>query len=491
MITGKQTLSSIDSTLEQQRDKIDTVEQRIEALGQRLVALQKQQFNDYRQLAQYRVNDIADSQAGGRLMGYLDDAEKRVRDLLQQRQVSLDALTSDIQHTEKLRVPLETERSAQADVLEALDEQIDDLEADTQQLLDADPAYQSQRERTTELRRIAQHAREKATRSESEREHKGAAYKGDALFMYLFKRHYGTSDYRANRLVRSLDGWVAKLVRYGDARANYQRLVEIPQRLDEHALRTEQEAEIEFRALELLDTEALKAHGVAQLEAQQQQEQDTLDAIDARIDTVVTQYQELLARKEHFATGEDENFQAIVGFLSAQFVDDDLRELREDALATAYPEDDEIIERLINAEDEKADIALLSQKLKSVMAKHRDRLQELESTRKEFKARRYDNPRSGFSDGAMVGVVLGELLNGALKSKSLWDVLEQQQRPQRRRSRPDFGSGGFGRGTPWGGNAPQRGPSHRGRSGGGFGGGGFSTGGGFGGGDNFRTGGGF
>jgi hypothetical protein len=63
----------------------------------------------------------------------------------------------------------------------------------------------------------------------------------------------------------------------------------------------------------------------------------------------------------------------------------------------------------------------------------------------------------------MVGMMLGNFLDGMLKGDSVWRVLEQQ-RYGPRRSRPNLGSGGFGRRRP---------------RGGGFGGGGFGTGGGF------------
>jgi hypothetical protein len=79
-----------------------------------------------------------------------------------------------------------------------------------------------------------------------------------------------------------------------------------------------------------------------------------------------------------------------------------------------------------------------------------------------------------------------------LDREALMDVLDQQQRQQPRRADPTFGSGGFGRGTPWGGSAGGLGGSlgrGRGRLGGGGGfGGGFGSGGSGGG---FRTGGGF
>jgi hypothetical protein len=85
-------------------------------------------------------------------------------------------------------------------------------------------------------------------------------------------------------------------------------------------------------------------------------------------------------------------------------------------------------------------------------------------------------------------------LNGMLDRQTLWKVLQEQQRYRPQRSDPTFGSGGYGRGTVWGGGAGDLGDilGHLGRGGFGSGGGGFRTGGGLGGGGGgFRTGGGF
>ena len=484
MISGRQTLASIDDTLREQRDKITAIDRRNEALTQRQVALQKQQVTDYRELARHRVDHIA----SGQLLSDMDEAERRVQELLRARESEQRELAGQVEDAYNQRLSLEAQRDAQADVLEELAARIDAAEADTQARLEGDPEYQAQRARADETRRMAMHARDKATRREQERHEKGSSYEQDELFMYLWQRQYGTSGYAANPLARLLDGWVAKLIGYQEARADYHRLQEIPERLAEHAQAKEAEAELQFQQLQQLDAAALGADGVLALEQQQASEQEKLAAIDQRIAAAEESYRDLLARKERFAAGEDQAYHSIVGYLSNEFAADNLRELREEALATPYPEDDLIVARLMECEREKGEIERAAAELKKAMAEHRRRLSELETMRAEFKRRRYDNPRSGFSDGALVGVVLGNLLDGALKSDALWDVLERQQRYNRGRSRPDFGSGGFGRGTPWGGGAGPFGGGHRG----GFGGDIFRTGGGFGGGGNdFRTRGGF
>jgi hypothetical protein len=80
-------------------------------------------------------------------------------------------------------------------------------------------------------------------------------------------------------------------------------------------------------------------------------------------------------------------------------------------------------------------------------------------------------------------MMLANFVKGMLDRDALMRVLEEQYRYRPPRTNPTFGSGGFGRGSPWGGGGSRSG---------GFGGGGFRTGGGFGGGGGgFRTGGGF
>ena len=89
--------------------------------------------------------------------------------------------------------------------------------------------------------------------------------------------------------------------------------------------------------------------------------------------------------------------------------------------------------------------------------------------------------------------MLSNFTNGRLDLDSLWRVLEQQQRYRPQRTDPTFGSGGFGRGTVWGGRRGGLGgvlgggrgrfgrgtTLGRGRGRFGSGGGGFRTGGGF------------
>ena len=469
-----------------ENEQVTSTDRRVAEAAGRLVEMQQKQAREYRALARLRVEHLA----GGALVDSIDHTERQVLALLQTRESAAGSLEREIAATNERRRALEEARASQAEVLDQAADSVDAAEAASQASLDANPDYQAQRELAREADRVALHAEEKANRSEQEREEKGRSYREDPLFSYLWRRHYGTPGYRAGSLARWLDGKIARLIGYADARANYSRLQEIPVRLREHASQARQQADTEFDSLKEMDNQAREADGIPPLEALQAQEQEKLDTIDAEIAELEQTHEDLLQRRQAFASGEDKSYQQAVGYLASEFQREDLRELRQEALATPLPDDDIIIGRLIDQQAEREEIEDIIQDLKDSMRQHRQRLHELESLRREFKRKRYDQAGSGFANGALVGMMLENFLKGMLNRDDLLRVLQQQRRYRPRHSDPTFGSGGFGRGTVWNGGLGRTGRGWPGSSGGlgGRRGGGF---GGMGGGGGFKTGGGF
>jgi hypothetical protein len=78
-------------------------------------------------------------------------------------------------------------------------------------------------------------AEAKAIQAEADREEKRRPYEADPLFMYLWRRRYGTRDYKASNFVRYFDRKVAHLIGFETARINYTMLMELPDRMREHA----------------------------------------------------------------------------------------------------------------------------------------------------------------------------------------------------------------------------------------------------------------
>lgn len=487
MISGRQTLASIDQAVNEARDKTAALESEIESLNRELAEQRRAQAEDYQALARLRLDLVADSA----LLRDLDQVEQQAAALLARRDSVLAELREQDRLAQASLETLEAERAAQADRMDAIAQAIDTAEAATQARLDAEPRYQALREHAHAAERTAAHAAEKASRSLSELEEKGATYLADPLFMYLWRRQFGQPGYRGWGLTRWLDGKVARLIGFAEASANYARLNEIPERLREHAEALAAKAESEFAALKSRDETARAQDGITDLDQQLAEVQAGLDALDARLARAQTDLRSLRARIAGFAEGADDHTRQALALLATELERDDLMTLRRDALATPFPEDDRIVARLLEREDQGRRLETSLQGLRPALKQQQQRLQELGDLRQDFMRNRFDRTGSTFGDDALIAMVIGQFVSGILDRQSLWRILQEQQRYRPEHSRPDFGAGGFARGTPWGGGLPDILGGQRGRLGRGAGGGGFRTGGGTGSGGGFRTGGGF
>jgi hypothetical protein len=218
---------------------------------------------------------------------------------------------------------------------------------------------------------------------------------------------------------------------------------------------------------------------------------EALDMAEAALEAAARWAEEARAA---LAGQEDAALREATARMEAALSAESLQSLRAAALRTPMREDDAVVARLEAAAAEAArlDRALAGTEAQAVEA--RRRAQEVAQIREEMRGRGVRRDHWGFNDGALVGVLIGDLLRGTLSRDGFWDRLERQ----RVRQHDPWGTGGGG---PWsGGGGPWSGggwgaPSGGGfGTGGGFGGGGFRTGGGMdsgSGGGGFKTGGGF
>ncbi|WP_431270433.1 hypothetical protein [Dankookia sp. P2] len=274
------------------------------------------------------------------------------------------------------------------------------------------------------------------------------------------------------------------------ARRNYALLESLPAGLAGHAARMREQAAATDATL------AARMRGLAGLP-----EGDDLAAPREALDMAEAALEAAARRAEEarvaLAGQEDAALREATARMEAALAAESLQSLRAAALRTPMREDDEVVARLeaAAAEAVRLDRALAGAEAQAVEA--RRRAQEVAAIREEMRSRGVRRDHWGFNDGALVGVLIGDLLRGTLSRDGFWDRLERQRIPRQ----DPWGTGGGG--GPWsggGGGGPWSGggwgaPSGGGfETGGGFGGGGFRTGGGMEGGPGgggFRTGGGF
>jgi hypothetical protein len=210
-------------------------------------------------------------------------------------------------------------------------------------------------------------------------------------------------------------------------------------------------ADAELASLEALDQAARAADGIPALESRLAEEQARLDAVDQRMTQSEADLEALQTRRAAYAEGQDDYMGKALTAMADALQREDLMELRREALATPFPEDDVIVARLLEREDEQRRQEASLQALRDSLTQHHNRLEQAKALRDDFKRQRYDREGSEFGDAAQLALIFGQFVNGILDRQNLWRILQEQQRYRPQRSDSDFGSGGFGRGTVWGG----------------------------------------
>lgn len=278
-------------------------------------------------------------------------------------------------------------------------------------------------EAATTARQVAAESLRKTLQAEADRDLKGKPYRDDRLFMYLWERGYGTKGYRTNPVVIWLDGMVARLVGYADARPNFAMLNEIPLRLREHAERQADRAKAAADAVTALENAEIDAEGGTAEREQLQAAVDAIDAIDVEIVALEDERDGLARQRRELALGEDEAFAAAARALTRVLRGAAAEAVAEDAADIAGSIGEQLTEARQRVDDEEFDAQELRARLRTLAMRRR----ELEDIIYELKQHGFDNPRSQFADRSLTGEVLSAFLRGSISAAGYWEQWRRQQ----------------------------------------------------------------
>lgn len=484
-IPGNRVSRDIDQSLERARAEVDRIGRELDAASATHESLRREEAQKIAELARFRLGALdAERVAGG-----LDAADQRALELLQHKRAALDGLRSAITDSERAQQALARRRGEILEECDAARRALDEQVRSTQARLEATEEWQFQRARTERAAETAAHADSKADRAEEDRRTKGAPYERDKLFAYLWKRRYRFPEYRANRVVRAVDDWVARLCGYERAHRDYGLLLEIPRRLRAHADARAAEANAEAKALASTEQEAMAADGVPALRDALAERERALADVDARIDAEEAREAAAVTERAAIEAGTDETTSEALKVLADQLAREDVSTLRTDAARTRGAEDDAIVEAIAGLRARQPDASSHMATLRGEQQRALSTLRDLEELRRRFRRERYDSSDSMFDDGFDVGGLLGGLLHGGLVLGEAWTRMNRHHRFRHRSSSSTAATVGNVLGHVLS-SAMRSGGGGFKIGGGGFGGGGFRSGGGFGGG-GFKTGGGF
>jgi chromosome segregation ATPase len=484
MMSATEALSSIERALQGVRKDEDRLVSMLSSAETEAGRLRTEQAEAFRALARLRLDAIA----GAKTVEALDQAERRALEAVGRRRKSLEATAKRRGDLSSSAEAIEDRRRSAAEARDAVIKRIEALAERVEAVAAKDPAWQAADSEARDAEAKAVAAEEKAKLATADRETKGKPYEADTLFMYLWTRRYGTSEYRAGSITRMIDGWVARLIGFETARVNYYTLTEIPQRLAEHAARQREIVAEAIARREAVERRALEGAGVAALESELAESQASIEAAEADVTKVREALTTLDAEtKDLLDETADPAIRTAVDDLAKALSRDDLRSLYRAALETATPEDETIVKKLQEIERDLVRVTAQMEEVRAAAVELARKRAELERSETNFRKSGYDDPFGEFLNGAVIGGIIDSIIRGAANGRTLDEALgrEYRRRAPRGSSRGGFGGGmggGFGGGIRLPGGFPGFPGGSGGRSSGSrpsSGGGGFRTGGSF------------
>ncbi len=440
MWTGRRTLGEIEKAIAKLQHDEGDLDAALASATTEAERLRHERSQAFRALARVKLGEIE----ARRLVRDLDAAEARAVELLASRRLRLEAINAQRTTAVGEVGRAQNERDAAAEAVESALGEVEELRDAAERQVKSTAAWVDANKAYEAADQVAGEAKIKAEQSAAELAAKKRPYDEDRLFSYLWSNGYATRHYRSSGIVRMVDRMIADFIGYDDARANYAMLIEIPIRLKEHAedkgrIATELQA-----ALAAIERQAMVEAGV-------QAKEQTLSEVRHRLataDDMVQKKQRLVQDLDRVrealvdGTGDTSFAQALQGIASAD-AQDDVATLYREARRTKTSADDKIVARIKDNEGDLQRIEAELAKLRQLAQTLAQRRLEVERLRDRFRSSGFDHPSTTFRNGNELSDVLGQMLEGAVRSGILWDLLRGGFSTRRRRGRPDFGAPTF------------------------------------------------
>lgn len=433
-ITGPDALQRLDLSIADMRRMVADAIGAADSINARQAEVRDAQVSQYRELAGIRLDVIA---------GPVDDAaldklHRTARELLEKHDDFVEQTSRALAEADRKLRDLESKRQALAARHAAAVETYEDRVAEVEDRLKDDPAYIALARASEDAAAVAARAHQKLEVARSDLEEKGAPYKDDQLFSYLWERRFRTPDYRGGPLTRFFDNWVARICGYDEAWMNFQRLSQLPEWLEGHAAEQDEKAAAALKALEDAEQEALQESGADALRrAADEALQDVREA-DKAIDAAEAEHQALAARHADLLKEQAGPAHEARRLLEDGLRDTAFQDLRTLAAETIDERDDRIVDSLVKLRTEELSLELEGDRLEGLPDRLRGDLGELEKLRRRFKKARYDSAYASFRTSALDEALTG-VVSGRQGAERAFEILSRSLRRMEPRTEPGFG----------------------------------------------------
>jgi hypothetical protein len=401
IISGRDALQRLDDAVSRARGDFTVAQAAADGSARRRSDLLRLRAEGYRELARIRL-DVLKGGADAQLTA----AETRAVGLLDQHATFVSSIGGEVDKADAAVAAIEARRHQAADVADVALHSYDTQVAATEARLQTDAAYLALKAAREEAKAVSARSAQKLELAKADRAEKGSPYESDPLFAYLWQRKFRTMDYHGGGLTRMLDGWVAKTCGYDAAYLNYARLVELPDRLAEHAARVKLDEVEAQSAIGRYEAAALEADGANALAAKLKDARDAVTKIDAELAAAEARRADLRDRQVKAATGDSGPQDDARRLIEDSLVKASFPELKVLAAETTTLDDDRIVDTLVRLRTEELQMEINWRNVEAQPTRRASSVDVLEQTRQRFKQAGLDSAYVAIGKGAFGAALL-------------------------------------------------------------------------------------
>lgn len=320
------------------------------------------------------------------------------------------------------------------DVTRRLNEKVarrENLEAQVAETLKGDSAFQERSKLALQAEENLHRNEQRIGDIENESAKKLPHYEKSRLFLYLYERRFGSLEYKAGEWTRGIDGRVAKLIGYNDAKIGYEYLKKTPKLVGEEVARRRDQFNALMQQVEAIQHEETDKAGLTKVLGEG-------DALGTERDRLVQEIEqlrrhaesanqglaELAASQNQFHTEAIEKFRGFLG-------ETKLAILQKRARDTPEPDDDKIVADLMTLDGEIQDINPRLSELDQRRQTSERIQQGLDLVSRRCQKANFDSQRSYFTGSFDVRRLVDRFRDGLLDADTLWQEIRsaQQFRP--------------------------------------------------------------
>lgn len=421
--SGREVMAQLTATAQAARRDADAAESAARRVREQADALGRERLQTLRDLAATQMPQLDAATADQAMPAVVAELQQFERDR-QDRQAQLQAqIAAAVREQAEGAARLASETRE----LDAVVARRDALLAEVGKRLAADAKYQALEAEATqgEVRLARDVARADELRAEAKE--KLPPYQHSRLFQYLWRREFGTPQYRSRGFVARFDRRLAEFIGYTTAVASYRFLEATPKLVAlEVQRRTEDVKDLQHQ-IELMEDAIEAAVGVPPVQEEVDRRAIARDALVSATEQVAQRLASLHASVREETGNRGVFYERALARLTSFLAKAEQGAMESHACATPDRRDDQLVQALRACTDQLARVQREATPIEA--SAHRldaiaDGLDELVT---RFRRADYDAGRSEFHLDHLEAL-LPEARSGALPAEDLWGVLRGSQR---------------------------------------------------------------